>query len=141
MNTICLIGRPTTAIEQKMTTSGKAVVNFTLAVPKNFKKNEANFIPVVAFEKTAELLSLHVGKGQLVGIQGELTSRKFEDSQGNKRVAYEVVATNFDFCGSKAENTEGGGITMGAIANAAQNANIVSQANLEELSSDDDLPF
>ena len=58
MNTVIIIGRTTSDIELKTTNSGKMVCSFTLAVPKNFKKDEANFIPVVFWEKQAEALKI-----------------------------------------------------------------------------------
>ena len=133
MNTVIIIGRTTTDIELKTTTSGKSVAQFTLAVPKNFKKDETNFIPVVFWGQQAEALSKYVKKGQQIAIQGELTSRKYE-VDGNKRTAYEVVGSNFSFCGAK-NNFEGN--------NAADEKEAVQNeyANYEEIGDDEDLPF
>ena len=130
MNTVIIIGRTTTDIELKATTSGKSVTQFTLAVPKNFKKDETNFIPVVFWGQQAEALSKYVKKGQQIAIQGELTSRKYE-VDGNKRTAYEVVGSNFSFCGAK-NNSEGN--------NTADEKEVV-QGNYEEIGEDEDLPF
>ena len=130
MNTVIIIGRTTTDIELKTTTSGKSVTQFTLAVPKNFKKDEANFIPVVFWGQQAEALSKYVKKGQQIAIQGELTSRKYE-VDGNKRTAYEVVGSNFSFCGTK-NNSD--------TDNTADEKE-VAQGNYEEIGEDEDLPF
>lgn len=100
MNIVTIIGRTTTDIELKTTNSGKMVCSFTLAVPKNFKKDEANFIPVVFWEKQAEALSKYVKKGQQIAVSGELTSRKYE-KDGKTLTAYEVQGTQFTFCGAK----------------------------------------
>lgn len=132
MNTVIIIGRTTTDIELKTTTSGKSVAQFTLAVPKNFKKDETNFIPVVFWGQQAEALSKYVKKGQQIAIQGELTSRKYE-VDGNKRTAYEVVGSNFSFCGAKnnsdTDNT------------AKEDASQGEFANYETIGEDEDLPF
>lgn len=130
MNVITLMGRTTTDIEVKMTQSNKSVAQFSLAVPSNFKREETNFIPVVAWGKTAELLGTHVKKGQQIAIVGELTARKYEDKQGNKRVAYEVVASSFDFCGSKSDNSQ-----------ASYIPDAYTKPSYEEIKQDDDLPF
>ena len=136
MNSIMIIGRTTSEIEIRQTSNGKAVTSFTLAVPKRFKRDEANFIPVVAWEKQAELLSQYVGKGQQIAIRGELTSRKYEDSQGQKRTAYEVVAEEIFFCDTKIKGE-----------NANPSATYVPESipdvepNFEEISADDGLPF
>lgn len=136
MNTIILIGRTTTSVECKHTTSGKAVTQFTLAVPKNFKKDETNFIPVVFWGQQAEALSKYVTKGQQIAVQGELISRKYE-VDGNKRTAYEVVGEKFSFCGSKQDN---GGNNTPIEENAMQN-DFQPNTAYEELAEDSDLPF
>lgn len=132
MNTVIIIGRTTTDIELKTTTSGKSVTQFTLAVPKNFKKNETNFIPVVFWGQQAEALSKYVKQGQQIAIQGELTSRKYE-VDGNKRTAYEVVGSSFSFCGAKnnsdTDNTAKEDVSQGEFA------------NYETIGEDEDLPF
>jgi single-strand DNA-binding protein len=133
MNTVIIIGRTTTDIELKTTTSGKSVTQFTLAVPKNFKKDETNFIPVVFWGQQAEALSKCVKKGQQIAIQGELTSRKYE-VDGNKRTAYEVVGSNFRFCGEK--NNSGTDNTA-----KEEDASQGEFANYETIGEDEDLPF
>lgn len=138
MNTIMIIGRTTSEIEIKQTPNGKAVASFTLAVPKRFKRDEANFIPVVAWEKQAELLSQYVGKGQQIAIRGELASRKYEDKQGQKRTAYEVVAEEIFFCDTKNKSES---------ANASAQTGYVPESlpdvepNFEEIAEDEALPF
>lgn len=129
MNIVTLIGRTTSDIECKVTTSGKSVCSFTLAVNKNFNREEANFIPVVFFGKQAEVLSVHVKKGQQIGVSGELTSRQYE-VDGKKRTVYEVVGSAFDFCERKSDNT----------TNSYPPAQTAPQGEYEEIG-EDDLPF
>lgn len=101
MNKVILIGRLTRDPELRHTQSGHAVSGFTLAVDRNFKnadgEKEADFIPVVAWRKLAEVCSEHLGKGRLVAVEGRLQIRGYEDKQGNKRKAAEVVANEVKF--------------------------------------------
>lgn len=145
MNTVILIGRTTSDIELKTTNSGKMVCSFTLAVPKNFKKDEANFIPVVFWEKQAEALSKYVKKGQQIAVQGELVSRKYEQD-GKTRTTYEVQGTQFSFCGAKQEGatnstTQAENATQGNTEAPMTYIPDAYQPKFEEIREDQDLPF
>lgn len=136
MNITTLIGRPTTDIELKATTSGKSVCSFTLAVNKNFKRDEANFIPVVFWGAQAETLSAYVKKGQLIAISGELSSRSYE-VDGKKRTAIEVVGDRFEFCERKGNTpTENTPTTQNGSQSLTE-----PYSNYEEIPNDKDLPF
>lgn len=134
MNIVTLIGRTTAKPELKMTASGKSVCTFTLAVNKNFKKDEANFIPCIFWNERAETICKYVDKGQQIAVTGELTSRQYE-ADGKKRTAIEVVGKRFDFCGSKSEGATNSTPASESASNGA------SDANYEEVGSEDDLPF
>lgn len=108
MNVTALLGRPTTDIELRTTTSGKSVVSFTIAVKRKYSKDETDWIPVVAWEKTAEFLSKYVRKGQMIAIDGSIQTRKYTDKNGNNRQAVEVVAANAYFAGDKVDNSAAG---------------------------------
>ena len=97
LNTITLVGRTTADVELKTTTSGKSVASFTLA--NNGYNDATNFINVVAWNKTAELLAQYAPKGKQLAITGRLTTRSYEDKQGNKRTATEVVVNDFQLLG------------------------------------------
>ena len=101
MNNIQLLGRITKDLEQKMTTSGKSVCSFDIAVTRKFDKEITDFIPCVAWNKTCETMCKFVKKGQLIAIDGSLYTRKYEDKNGNNRTAYEVNVNNFYFAESK----------------------------------------
>lgn len=133
MNSITIIGRTTSELELKTTNSGKMFCSFTLAVAKRFKREETNFIPVVAWEKQAEILSKYVSKGNLVGIRGELTSRKYEDNNGNKRTVYEVLAEEVELIGGEG-NTENAAPSDNAPA-------FTAPAQFEDVTDDEALPF
>jgi single-strand DNA-binding protein len=101
MNSIILLGRTTAPIELKQTQAGKSVSTFSLAVKRPFTKDVTDFHTICAWDKQAELLSKYVGKGDQICIRGHLTTRSWEDQQGNKRYATEVVASEVTFCEAK----------------------------------------
>lgn len=98
MNTVILIGRLTRDPELRYTNSGHAVANFTLAVDRPFSKNkETDFIPIIVWQKQAEICAEYLLKGSQVAVEGRLQVRGYEDKQGNKRSATEVVASSVQF--------------------------------------------
>lgn len=105
MNTVALIGRLTMNPELKSTTSGKCVTSFCIAVDRTYGK-DTDFIDVVAWEKTAEFVSRYFEKGSLIAITGEIQTRNFEDKNGNKRKAVEVIARQVSFCESKKKESD-----------------------------------
>ena len=100
MNLVCLIGRLTKDPELKTTQSGKSVVTFSLAVD-GFKKGETDFIDCVAWNTTAENLAKFKKKGEQIALTGRITTRSYEDRNGNKRKAVEVTCNTIDFVGGK----------------------------------------
>ena len=98
MNTVILIGRLTRDPELRYTNSGHAVANFTLAVDRPFsKEKETDFIPIIVWQKQAENCANYLFKGSQVAVEGRLQVRGYEDKQGNKRSATEVVASSVQF--------------------------------------------
>ena len=97
MNTVILIGRLTRDPELRYSKTGKAVCNFTLAVDRQFNKEETDFIPIVTWGKTAENSANYLDKGRLVAVEGRLQIRSYDDKDGNKRRIAEVVANNVQF--------------------------------------------
>lgn len=98
MNKVILSGRLTKDVDVRYTQTGKCVANFSLAVNK---KDNVNFFNIVVWEKLAEICANNLGKGSKVLIEGELSSRSYEDSSGTKKTVTEVVAYNVEFMGSK----------------------------------------
>lgn len=136
LNQVVEVGRITAEPELKNTSIGVANVNFTLAVERAYAKKgeerETDFIQCVAWRGNAEFLAKFAHKGDVVGVQGELHSRKYEDKDGNKRTAYEVVADEISiFNGRKSDNT--------APAPAPQQN--TAPASIDIAADDDDLPF
>lgn len=107
MNNVSLLGRTTADVDLKTTQSGKSVVSFTLAVRRKYSKDKTDWINLVAWDKQAEFLSKYVSKGQLIGIEGNIQTRSYEDKNGNKRSVTEVIVDNVYFADSKKrdENT------------------------------------
>ena len=79
MNNVQLVGRITKDIELKQTKTGKAYCNFTLAIPREFNKEETDFINCVAWDKRAEAIANYVKKGNKLGIIGRLQIDKNND--------------------------------------------------------------
>ena len=105
INNIVLMGRLVADPELRTTTGGKSVTQFKLAVDRSYDRNIADFIPVVAWGKTAEFVANYFSKGSMIAVQGSLQSRNYEDKNGNKRTAYEVTAAEVSFCGDKAKTS------------------------------------
>ena len=101
LNKVILIGRLTRDPELRYTPGGVAVARFTVAVDRPFTnrqgEREADFIDVVVWQKQAEICANYLGKGRLVAVEGRLQVRSYEDNQGVKRRAAEVVAENVRF--------------------------------------------
>ena len=106
MNTVNLTGRLGKEPELKTTNSGKSVIAFSIAVQDG--KDRTYWLPIVAWEKTAEFISRFFRKGDGIEITGKLTERKYEDQNGNKRSVVEVVATNVGFPQGKSDNATDG---------------------------------
>jgi single-strand DNA-binding protein len=109
LNRIILIGRLTADPQLRYTKNGNAVTNFTLAVNKSFVGQDgepgADFIDVVVWRKLAEACANHLVKGRLAAVEGRLEIRSYEDQQGVRRKAAEVVADNVRFLDRGKEQT------------------------------------
>lgn len=147
MNIISLIGRLCESPELKQTTNGKSVVSTNLAVDRPFAKDVTDFIPVVIWNQPAEYLAKYANKGTKIAVSGKLTTRKYEDKNGNKRTAFEVVADNVEICESAAQNEQkpaqtppnpasfqNGSYTPGAYTGT-------NNPQFEEIPDNGDLPF
>lgn len=108
MNCVNLIGRLTKDPDIKYTqTNNTVITNFTLAVNRRFAKEgqpTADFINIVAWGKTGEFCSKYFQKGMQVAIQGRIQTRNWEDDQGQKHYATEVIAEQCFFADSKKES-------------------------------------
>lgn len=105
MNKVILKGRLARDPEMRYTTTGKAIVSFSLAVNGYGKDSKAEFIPCVAWERTAELIGNNCVKGTEALVEGRLQVRSY-DKNGEKRYVTEVIVTTLEFCGTKADHTK-----------------------------------
>ena len=107
MNKVCLTGRITKNIELKYNQNNVAITSFTLAVTRKFKNQngdyESDFINCIAYKSTAELLSKYTGKSDLIGIEGRIQTRNYENQEGKKVYVTEVIVESVDFLASKKE--------------------------------------
>lgn len=100
MNIVVLMGRLARDVELRYTPSGTPVAGFTVAVdrrPNAEGQRETDFIDVVAWQRLAEVCAEHLVKGQRVGVEGRLQVRSYEDRDGHRRRAVEVVAEDVRF--------------------------------------------
>ena len=106
LNVIVVMGRLTRDPELRRTQSGTAVTSFTLAVDRDFKSadgtKETDFIDVVAWKGTAEMVSKYLSKGRMAVVKGRLQLRDWQDKEGNKRRSAEVMAESVFFADSRA---------------------------------------
>jgi single-strand DNA-binding protein len=133
------MGRLVADPELKTTSNNISVTSFRIAVDRNFVKQgeekQTDFLTVVCWKSTADFVSRYFRKGSMIAVQGAIQTRNYEDKNGNKRTAVEIVADNVSFCGSKAEN----GTQETSYTPTFQSA---SQGDFESIDDDDDsLPF
>lgn len=111
MNKVILMGRLTREPDIRYTQSTNTMVtSFTLAVNRRFvrqgEERQADFINIVAWNKTAEFVSKYFKKGQQVGVIGRIQTRNYDDEQGIKHYITEVIAEEVYFAGDKKEETQ-----------------------------------
>lgn len=103
MNSACICGRLTKDPETRATQSGTTVSTFTLAVDRRKKDDGADFIRCVAFGKSADTISNYVRKGDMFGVTGRISTRSYENKQGQKVFVTEVIVNDFTFLQPKAQ--------------------------------------
>ena len=149
LNHITIMGRLTRDPELRRTGSGVAVASFTLAVDRDFGKNEngereTDFIDCVAWRQTGEFVSKYFTKGRMAVVSGRLQIRNWTDKDGNKRRTAEVVADNVYFGDSRRDGDTGSAYSAPAApAYGGYSAPASSPASDFAMLDDDDaqLPF
>lgn len=110
INRVVLVGRLTKDTDLRYTSSGTAVGSFTVAVNRQFTnqagEREADFVNCVAWRKTAETLANFTRKGSLIGVEGRIQTRHYDNNEGNRVYVTEVVVDTFSLLESKATNQE-----------------------------------
>jgi len=121
MNKVIIVGRLTRDPEVRYTQTGKAVASFSVAVDSGFGDNKrADFIPVVVWDKLAEVCGNNLTKGRRVLVEGRLQIRDYQDKDGQKRRAAEVIAQNIEFLDTK--QSVGNGSTTSSTTSSASPA-------------------
>ena len=160
LNVAAIVGRLAADPELRHTPSGVAVTSFTLAVDRSYAKagteRQTDWIDVVAWRSTAEFICKYFTKGQMMAVTGSLQTRSYEDRNGSKRKAMEIVANDVSFVGSKRENGSVGGDygqaygqpsspapqqRPAAFSEPAPAYSSGRSEDFEEILGDDDLPF
>lgn len=124
MNKVMLIGRLTRDPELNFAAnSGTAIGKFSIAVTRQFKKDETDFINCIAFGKTGEIIGQHFTKGKAIAIVGNIRTGSYDAKDGTKRYTTDVVVESFDFIGDKG---------TGATGNTGYQNNNSNGENFEE---------
>ena len=146
LNCAVIMGRLVADPELRTTPNGISVTSFCVAVDRSFVKageeRKADFINVVAWRQTADFVTRYFHKGSMRAVQGSIQTRSYEDKNGNKRTAVEIVADNVSFCGSKSE--QGGVNRYEAQQPAAPSYQSGDSGSFSVLPSNDDndgMPF
>jgi len=142
-NRVILVGNLTRDPEIRYTQSGKAVTKFTLAVNNPRNKEETTFVDIVAWDRLGETCNTYLKKGSSTLVEGRLVIRSYDDKDGNKRKATEVVIDNMQMLSSRGAGGEGGGNFSGGEYAGARtstaNGSSAGDAFGDEL--DDEIPF
>ena len=101
INNVVIMGRLTKEPEERKTSSGKTVCSFCVAVNDDFNKDKTYYLDIIAWDKKADFVIKYFRKGSMIAVQGRLTTRNWEDKNGSKHKAVEIVADAVSFCGEK----------------------------------------
>ena len=141
MNQVTLIGRLTKDPELKYTQGGKAFCKFSIAVTREFNRDEADFISCVAWDKRAETIAEYLRKGRRIAIQGRLNVRNYEQNGENKWIT-EVIVDKFDFIDTNSNSSSGNYAPQSGSTSNNQRFEAASPVeDNEEIIDDDDFPF
>lgn len=106
LNVVAIMGRLVADPELRTTQQGTNVCAFRIACERSYapkgQQRQADFVDIVAWGKTAEFICKFFQKGSMIAIDGSIQTRQYQDKQGNKRTAVEVLANNISFAGAKA---------------------------------------
>ena len=137
MNKVILAGRLTKDIEMRYTQTGKAIACFILAVnrrvSKDKEKQQADFIPIIVWNKLAEICSKYLTKGSQILVEGHLQIRDYVAQDGKKHYIAEVIAQELEFMGSK--------VTAGNEQLQNQEQNISQEEITQDTATDEEIPF
>lgn len=151
LNVVAIMGRLVADPELRTTPAGHSVCSFRIACDRSYvqqgQQRQADFIDIVAWRQQADFVSKYFQKGSMIAVEGSLQTRQYQDKQGSKRTAVEVVANNISFAGAKRQDGQS------VPSYEQQTASHVEQAKAQTgfaqgsaddfavISDNDDLPF
>ena len=157
INQAIIMGRITAPLEIRQTPAGTAVLQFTVAVDRDYVKQgeerQTDFISCVAWKQTAEFIGRYFGKGRMIALTGRLQSRTYDDRNGTKHYVTELVVNQASFTGEPKQETNGNAPQSGfnnggyngtsQVVATANNGNSVDLTDFEDADviSDDGVPF
>lgn len=159
LNKAIIMGRITHDLEVRQTPSGTAVLQFTVAVDRNYSKDggekQTDFINCVAWRNAAEFISKWFYKGRMIAIDGRLQTRTYEDKNGTKHYITELIVENANFTGEPKQggnnnnfNQNNGGGFSNQYQQTQQNNGFNGDAQsvgdlseFEDVLNDDGVPF
>ena len=132
INNVVVVGRLTRAVDLRYTSNGTAYASFTLATDRDFKnqngEKETDFINCVMWRKPAENLANYTKKGSLIGVEGRIQTRNYDNQQGQRVYVTEVLAEKFSFLES-AKKDDNGVLSNGGTNTLGVNKNQNSSGN------------
>ena len=146
LNRTVIVGRLTRDPELRYTPNGVAVANFTVAVNRPFRnqqgEQEADFINCVAWRKQAENLANYMHKGSLIGVDGRIQTRSYENQEGKRVWVTEVLAESIQFLEYKKDSESDRGLVQQEQLAQSQQVETPFENEAEQIDiSNDDLPF
>lgn len=147
-NKVILMGNLTRDVEVRTTSSGQSVASFSLAVTRSWKgqdgqqQDQTSFINCVAWGKAGEIIAQYTSKGSSLLVSGRLDQRSYEDKDGNKRQAVEVVVEDFNFTGGRGDGGNNGGGNFNAAPSSNSKSNDVVIEDIDDKPIDlSEIPF
>ena len=151
LNVVAIMGRLVADPELRTTPAGHSVCSFRIACDRSYvqqgQERQADFIDIVAWRQQADFVSKYFQKGSMIAIDGSLQTRQYQDKNGSKRTAMEVVANNISFAGAKRQDGQNVPSYEQQTANHVQQAKAqtgFAQGSADDfavISDNDDLPF
>ena len=145
LNCAIIMGRLAADPELRTTGTGKLVTSFSVAVNRSFvrqgEERQTDWIDCVAWGQTAEFVTKYFRKGSMIAVQGRLQTRSYDDKNGNRRKAVEIIADNVNFCESKGDGNGRPDDNMRAAAQPAPSYSTGDTDDFKEIPTEDDLPF
>ena len=136
INKMILQGRLVKDVDRRTTKNDNSVASFTIAWSEKYGQTEQSlFMNCVAWNNQAEFISKYFKKGDMVVVEGKLTTRSYEDGNGDKRYVTELTVDKAHFCGSKQDSKPQ------QVAGDLNTYSSGTDEDFKSTSDDEDLPF